>query len=70
MEVVLVDGHDYHTFQPLIPGGDGPARTDHHRASDPDLFHEQPNVRVHQAAAEKLDLEGRQVQFAEMEPIT
>ena len=70
-DVVLVDGHDYHTFQPLIyqvatdllaPSVVGhPIR---------DLFHEQPNVAVHQATAEKLDLESRQVQFAEMEPIT
>ena len=70
-EVVLVDAHDYHTFQPLIyqvatdllqPSVVGhPIR---------DLFHEQPNVVVHQATAEKLDLDGRQVQFAEIDPIT
>ena len=71
MEVVLVDGHDYHTFQPLIyqVATDllAPTVVGHPIR---DLFHEQPNVRVHQATAEKLDLEGRQVQFAEMEPIT
>jgi NADH dehydrogenase len=70
-EVVLVDAHDYHTFQPLIyqvatdllqPSVVGhPIR---------DLFHEQSNVVVHQATAEKLDLDGRQVQFAEIDPIT
>ena len=71
VEVVLVDGHDYHTFQPLIyqVATDllAPTVVGHPIR---DLFHEQPNVRVHQATAEKLDLEGRQVQFAEMEPIT
>ena len=71
MEVVLVDGHDYHTFQPLIyqVATDllAPTVVGHPIR---DLFHEQPNVTVHQATAEKLDLEGRQVQFAEMEPIT
>ena len=70
-EVVLADAHDYHTFQPLLyqvatdllaPSVVGhPIR---------DLFHEQSNVAVHQATAEKLDLAGRQVQFAEMDPIT
>jgi NADH:ubiquinone reductase (H+-translocating) len=68
-DVVLVDEHDYHTFQPLLyqvatdllePSAVGhPVR---------DLFHEQPNVTVHQATVEKLDLAGRQVQFAEMPP--
>ncbi len=71
VEVVLVDGHDYHTFQPLIyqVATDllAPTVVGHPIR---DLFHEQPNVTVHQATAEKLDLEGRQVQFAEMEPIT
>jgi NADH dehydrogenase len=68
-DVVLVDEHDYHTFQPLLyqvatdllePSAVGhPVR---------DLFHAQPNVTVHQATVEKLDLAGRQVQFAEMPP--
>ena len=49
VDVVLVDGHDYHTFQPLLyqvatglleqPAVGHPIR---------DLFHEQDNVRVHQ----------------------
>lgn len=68
VEVVLVDGHDYHTFQPLIyqVATDllAPTVVGHPIR---DLFHEQPNVAVHQATAEKLDLDDRQVQFAEME---
>lgn len=71
VEIVLVDGHDYHTFQPLIyqVATDllAPTVVGHPIR---DLFHEQPNVAVHQATAEKLDLDDRQVQFAEMEPIT
>jgi NADH:ubiquinone reductase (H+-translocating) len=69
-EVVLVDKHDYHTFQPLL----------YQLATDllepsavahpvRDLFHEQPNVAVHQATVTGIDLAEREVQFAEMAPL-
>jgi NADH dehydrogenase len=69
-DVVLVDQHDYHTFQPLL----------YQLATDllatevvghplRDLFHEQPNVAVHQDAVSGVDLAGRQVHFAEMAPL-
>ncbi len=71
VDVVLVDKHDYHTFQPLLyqvatdllpPSSVGhPLR---------DLFHEQPNARVHKASATAVDLEQREVQFAEMEALS
>ena len=70
VDVVVVDKHDYHTFQPLLyqvatdllpPSGVGhPLR---------DLFHEQPNARVHQAAATAIDLRKREVKFADMDPL-
>jgi NADH:ubiquinone reductase (H+-translocating) len=70
VDVVLVDKHDYHTFQPLLyqlatdllePSAVGhPLR---------DLFHEQPNVAVHQATVTEIDLEKREARFAEMAPI-
>ena len=70
LDVVLVDKHDYHTFQPLLyqlatdllePSAVGhPLR---------DLFHEQPNVAVHQATVTEIDLEKREARFAEMAPI-
>lgn len=66
-DVVLVDKHDYHTFQPLLyqvatdlletPSVGHPLR---------DLFHDQPNAAVHQATVEAVDLEAREVRFAEM----
>jgi NADH dehydrogenase len=70
VDVVLVDAHDYHTFQPLL----------YQLATDlletavvghalRDLFHEQPNVTVHQATATEVDLEKREVTFAEMAPL-
>jgi NADH dehydrogenase len=70
-DVVLVDKHDYHTFQPLLyqlatdllePSSVGhPLR---------DLFHEHPNVTVHQDAVTGIDLAKREARFAEMAPIT
>jgi NADH:ubiquinone reductase (H+-translocating) len=69
-DVVLVDEHDYHTFQPLL----------YQLATDlletsvvghplRDLFHEQPNVAVHQDSVTAVDLTGRRVHFAEMQPL-
>ena len=70
-DVVLIDKHDYHTFQPLLyqvatsllePDAVGhPLR---------DLFHEQPNARVHLDEVTAIDLAKREVQFAELQPIT
>jgi len=69
VDVVLVDGHDYHTFQPLLyqvatglleqPAVGHPIR---------DLFHKQDNIRVHQDRVTGIDLEAREVRFAELEP--
>jgi len=69
-DVVVVDQHDCHTFQPLLyqvatdllePSAVGhPLR---------DLFHEHPNARVHLDAVTSIDLEKREVRFAEMQPV-
>ncbi len=70
VDVVLVDKHDYHTFQPLLYQ----LATDLLETSAVghpmrDLFHEQPNVAVHQATATGIDLAEREVEFAEMAPL-
>jgi NADH:ubiquinone reductase (H+-translocating) len=69
VDVVLVDGHDYHTFQPLLyqvatglleqPAVGHPIR---------DLFHKQDNVRIHQDRVTGIDLDAREVSFVELEP--
>ncbi len=70
VDIVLVDKHNFHTFQPLL----------YQVATDllettavghplRDLFHDQPNVAVHQDAATGIDLAGRTVQFQEIAPI-
>jgi NADH:ubiquinone reductase (H+-translocating) len=69
VDVVLVDGHDYHTFQPLLyqvatglleqPAVGHPIR---------DLFDKQHNVRVHQDHVTGIDLGAREVSFSELGP--
>ena len=69
-EVVVVDKHDYHTFQPLLyqvatglleqPAVGHPIR---------DLFHGQDNARVHQDQVTAVDLDARRVTFDELEPL-
>jgi NADH dehydrogenase len=70
LDVVLVDCHDYHTFQPLLyqVATDllAPASVGHPLR---DLFHEQPNARVHTASVTGVDLSRREVEFAEMAPL-
>jgi NADH dehydrogenase len=69
-DVVVVDKNDYHTFQPLLyqvatdllePSAVGHALRD--------LFDEQKNVRVHLDEVTGIDLDRREVQFAEMKPL-
>ena len=69
-DVVLVDQHDYHTFQPLLYQ----VATDlleTNAVGHPlrDLFHDQPNVTVHEATVVAVDADARQVRFAEMAPV-
>src|SRR6476646_2109567 len=69
VDVVVVDKHDYHTFQPLLyqvatglleqPAVGHPLR---------DLFHKHPNVRVHQDAVTEIDFDAHEVRFEELEP--
>jgi NADH dehydrogenase len=68
-DVLLVDRHDYHTFQPLLyqvatdllelPTVGHPLR---------DLFHDHDNVRIHEATVTGVDLDARTVSFAEIGP--
>jgi NADH dehydrogenase len=71
VDVVLVDKHDYHTFQPLLyqvatgllerPAVGHPIR---------DLFHKQDNVRIRQDEVTAIDLDAREVSFSEVEPLS
>jgi NADH:quinone reductase (non-electrogenic) len=69
--VVLVDKHDFHTFQPLLyQVATDLLETTAVGHSLRDLFHDQPNLAVHQATITAVDLAARTVQFEEMAPIT
>src|SRR5574341_2437647 len=71
VDVVIVDQHDYHTFQPLlyqVATDLLPAETVGHPLRD--LFHDQPNARVHKSTVTGIDLARREVQFADMAPLT
>ena len=67
VDVVLVDKNDYHTFQPLLyqvatglvdqPSVGHPIR---------DLFDGQANARIHKDHVTAIDLDKREVQFAEL----
>jgi NADH dehydrogenase len=66
VDVVLVDRHDYHTFQPLLyQVATDLLETAAVGHSLRDLFHEQPNVTIHQGTVTGIDLDGRTVSFAD-----
>jgi NADH:ubiquinone reductase (H+-translocating) len=70
VDVVIVDGHDYHTFQPLlyqVATDLLPPVTVGHPLRD--LFDDQPNARVHTTEVTAVDLEKRRAEFAEMDPL-
>jgi len=70
-DVVLVDRHDYHTFQPLLyqlaTGLLDDSGVGH---SIRDLVHDQKNVAVHKTTVNAIDLDAREVRLDGMEPLT
>jgi len=70
-DVVLIDRHDYHTFQPLLYQlATGLLETSAVGHSLRDLVHDQDNVTVHKTAVTGIALTGREVQLSEMSPLT
>jgi NADH dehydrogenase len=70
-EVVLVDRHDYHTFQPMLYQlATGLVEITAIGHSLRDLLQEQKNTTVHQATVAAVDLDAREVRFDELEPIS
>ena len=69
-DVVLVDRHDYHTFQPLLyqlaTGLLDESGVGH---SIRDLVHDEHNVTVHKTAVTAIDLDKREVQLDGIEPL-
>jgi NADH dehydrogenase len=70
-EVVLVDRHDYHTFQPLLYQlATGLLETTAVGHSLRDLLARNDNAVIHKAGVSAIDLEKRTVEFDEIEPIS
>ncbi len=70
-DVVLVDRHDYHTFQPLLYQlATGLLDTTAVGHSLRDLLSRHENTVIHRARVSGIDLEKRTVEFEEIEPIT
>jgi NADH dehydrogenase len=70
-EVVLVDRHDYHTFQPLLyQFASGLLEQTAVGHSLRDLVKRQDNTAVHQATVTGVDLAAREVSFDGIGPIT
>ena len=70
-EVVLVDRHDYHTFQPLLYQlATGLLETTAVGHSLRDLLAENDNTTIHQASVTAIDLDAREVRFDGLAPIT
>ena len=70
-EVVLVDRHDYHTFQPLLYQlATGMLDTTAVGHSLRDLLARHDNTTIHKASVTSVDLEAREVAFDELPPIS
>src|SRR5215469_4463978 len=70
-DVVLVDRHDYHTFQPLLYQlASGLLEETAVGHSLRDLLHDQENTTVHQDVVTGIDLESREVRFRQLAPQT
>jgi NADH:ubiquinone reductase (H+-translocating) len=69
VDVVVVDRHDYHTFQPLLYQlATGLLEQPAVGHSIRDLFDKQDNVRVHEDSVVSIDLDAREAQFDELAP--
>jgi NADH dehydrogenase len=70
-EVVLVDKHDYHTFQPLLYQlATGLLDTTGVGHSLRDLLARNDNTTIHKASVTAVDLDARTVSFEELAPIS
>jgi NADH dehydrogenase len=66
---VVVDRHDYHTFQPLLYQlATGLLEQPAVGHSIRDLFDKQDNVRVHEDSVVSIDLDAREARFDELAP--
>jgi len=71
VDVVLVDRHDYHTFQPLLYQlATGLLETSAVGHSLRDLVKDQDNATIHEAAVSAIDLDAKTARFEGLAPVT
>ena len=71
VDVVLVDKHDYHTFQPLLyQVATGLLETTAVGHSLRDLVKDQDNATIHKAEITGIDLDAKEVRFSGLAPVT
>jgi NADH:quinone reductase (non-electrogenic) len=71
VDVVVVDRHDYHTFQPLLYQlATGLLETTAVGHSLRDLVKDQENTTIHKAPVTGIDLDTREVRFEGLAPLT
>ncbi len=71
VDVVLVDRHDYHTFQPLLYQlATGLLETTAVGHSLRDLVKDQGNATIHKAAITEIDLAVKEIRFEGLAPVT
>ena len=71
VDVVVVDKHDYHTFQPLLYQlATGLLETTAVGHSLRDLVKDQDNATIHKAPITGIDLDAKEVRFEGLAPIT
>jgi NADH dehydrogenase len=70
VDVVLVEKHNYHTFQPLLYQV-ATSLLERDAVGHPirDLFHGQGNARLHKDRVTAIDLDAREARFVELEPL-
>ena len=69
-DVVLIDKHDYHTFQPMLYQlATDVIATEEVAHPLRDVLRGQPNLTVHQTSVTGIDLTNRQIQLQEMAPL-
>ena len=70
-DVVLIDRHDYHTFQPLLyQCATGLLETTAVGHSLRDLVHGQENATIRQTTVTGVDVDAREVRFDDLDPLT
>src|SRR4051812_29024193 len=70
VDVVLIDRHDYHTFQPMLYQlATDVVATEEVGHPLRDVLQDHPNMTLHTASVTGIDLANRQVQLQEMAPL-